>query len=101
VGIGGVGGFGVQIAAALGAAVIAIDVDQSKLDLAAQHGAALALNVTTMDERELKKRVRSFSKESGKRGLGLKIFETSGTPAGQQTAFGLLDFGAHLAVVGF
>ena len=32
---------------------------------------------------------------------GLKIFETSGTASGQQTAFGLLDFGAYLAIVGF
>jgi 6-hydroxycyclohex-1-ene-1-carbonyl-CoA dehydrogenase len=31
----------------------------------------------------------------------LKIFEMSGTPAGQATAFGLLDHGAYLAVVGF
>lgn len=101
VGVGGVGGFGVQIAAALGAAVIAIDVDQGKLDLAAQHGAALAVNARELDDRELKKRVRAFAKGSGKRGIGLKVFETSGTTAGQQAAFNLLDFGGYLAVVGF
>ena len=39
--------------------------------------------------------------DRGHPGLGLKIFETSGTPAGQRTAFDLLDPGAHLAVVGF
>ena len=32
IGVGGVGGFGVQIAAALGATVVAIDVDQARLD---------------------------------------------------------------------
>src|SRR5574337_175049 len=37
VGAGGVGGFGVQIAAALGAAVVAIDIDQQRLELVAQH----------------------------------------------------------------
>ena len=101
VGVGGVGGFGVQIAAAKGAAVVAVDVDQQRLDLAAQHGASLALNAREVDEKELKKRVRAFAKESGKKGIGLKVFETSGTPAGQQTAFNLLDFGGYLAVVGF
>ena len=101
VGVGGVGGFGVQIAAALGAAVIAIDVDQAKLDVAAQHGASLTLDAGSGNEKELKSAVRSFVKQSGRSGIGLKIFETSGTPAGQTMAFGLLDYGAYLAVVGF
>lgn len=101
VGVGGVGGFGVQIAAALGAAVIAIDIDPGKLELAAQHGASLTFNSSEMNEKDLKAAVRNFGKQSGRRGIGLKLFETSGTPAGQQTAFGLLDFGGYLAVVGF
>jgi 6-hydroxycyclohex-1-ene-1-carbonyl-CoA dehydrogenase len=101
IGVGGVGGFGVQLAAALGAAVVAIDVDRDRLDLAAEHGAALVLPADELDPDEIKRSVRSFVKESGRRGLGLKIFETSGSPAGQQTAFGLLAPGAHLAVVGF
>jgi 6-hydroxycyclohex-1-ene-1-carbonyl-CoA dehydrogenase len=101
VGAGGVGGFGVQIAAALGAAVIAIDVDREKCQLAAAHGAGLVLDPAVMHEKDLKAAVRNFARQSGRKGIGLKIFETSGTPAGQQTAFGLLDFGAHLAVVGY
>jgi 6-hydroxycyclohex-1-ene-1-carbonyl-CoA dehydrogenase len=99
VGTGGVGGFGVQIASAHGAEVIAIDVDSSRLELAASHGASLTLQAG--DPRELKKAVKDFRKKSGHKGIGLKIFETSGTPAGQQTAFALLDPGAHLAVVGY
>jgi 6-hydroxycyclohex-1-ene-1-carbonyl-CoA dehydrogenase len=101
VGVGGVGSFGVQIAAALGAAVVAIDIDPSKLGLAAQHGAGLTLNSSSMNEKDLKSAVRNFAKQSGRRGIGLKIFETSGSAGGQQTAFGLLDFGGYLAVVGF
>ena len=101
VGVGGVGGFGVQIAAALGAAVVAIDVDPARLALAAQHGASLTLDAGSMNEKEVKSAVRSFVKQSGRKGIGLKIFETSGTPAGQTTAFGLLDHGGYLAVVGF
>jgi 6-hydroxycyclohex-1-ene-1-carbonyl-CoA dehydrogenase len=99
VGAGGIGGFGVQIAAALGAAVVAIDVDTDRLELASGHGAALALN--PRECADVKSAVRSFARQSGRYGIGLKIFETSGTAAGQQTAFSLLDPGAHLAVVGY
>jgi len=101
VGVGGIGGFGVQIAAALGAAVVAIDIDRERLDLASWHGASFALDASTASAKDLKAAVRSFVKESGRKGLGLRIFEMSGTPAGQAIAFGLLDHGAHLAVVGF
>jgi len=100
VGVGGVGGFGVQIAAARGAAVAAIDVDAERLELAAQHGASLTLDAKA-GFKELKAAIRSFAKQSGRRNVGLKIFETSGTPAGQATAFGLLEPGSYLAVVGF
>lgn len=101
IGVGGIGGFGVQIAAALGAAVVAIDVDAERLDLLAKHGASLTLDPRGVPEKELKASVRSFVKQSGRKGIGLKIFETSGTPQGQATAFGLLDHGAYLAVVGY
>jgi len=101
VGAGGIGGFGVQIAAALGSAVVAIDVDQERLEQAAQHGAGLTLHASSTDLKSMKSAVRKFAVESGRKGIGLKIFEMSGTPSGQATAFGLLDHGAYLAVVGF
>lgn len=101
VGAGGVGGFGVQIAAAMGAAVVAIDVDQQRLDLIARHGAGLVLNASSTEPKALKGAVRDFTKSAGRKGIGLKIFEMSGTPAGQATAFNLLDHGAYLGVVGF
>jgi len=101
VGVGGVGGFGVQIAAALGAAVVAIDVDPLRLELASKHGAKLVLDATSTDLKGLRAAVRSFIKDSARQGIGLKIFEMSGTPSGQTTAYGLLDHGAYLAVVGF
>ncbi len=101
VGVGGVGGFAVQIAAALGAAVAAIDVDQQRLDLASRHGAGLVLDASSADLKGLKSAIRTFSKEHALKGIGLKIFEMSGTPAGQSTAFGLLDHGAYLSVVGY
>jgi len=101
VGAGGVGGFGVQLAAALGAEVVAIDIDAKRLDLATRHGASLALDASTTELKEIRKSVRAFVRDLGRPSLGLKIFETSGTPQGQETAYGLLDPGAHLAVVGY
>lgn len=101
VGAGGVGGFGVQIAAALGAAVAAIDVEGSRLELATAHGAALALDSSALDGRQLKAAVREFASQAKRSGVGLKIFETSGTAGGQRTAWSLLGPGAHLAIVGF
>jgi 6-hydroxycyclohex-1-ene-1-carbonyl-CoA dehydrogenase len=101
VGVGGIGGFGVQVASALGAAVVALDVDDDRLKLIASHGADLALNPEELEFKELKSEIRAFAREAGTGGRGLKVFETSGTPSGQRTAFGLLDHGGHLAVVGY
>jgi 6-hydroxycyclohex-1-ene-1-carbonyl-CoA dehydrogenase len=101
VGAGGIGGFGVQIASALRAKVIAIDIDDDRLELARQHGASLTLNAGQCDEKQLKSKVRGFAGQFGFPGSTLKIFEMSGTTHGQLTAFGLLDFGAYLAVVGY
>src|SRR5712691_5622456 len=70
-------------------------------DVAVIIGAGLVLNARTADLKGIKGAIRAFTKESGRKGMGLKIFEMSGTPAGQTTAFGLLDHGAYLAVVGF
>jgi 6-hydroxycyclohex-1-ene-1-carbonyl-CoA dehydrogenase len=91
----------VQIAAALGAAVVAIDLDRSRLELAAAHGAALCLDAGELDGRDLKAAVRRFAEQAERPGIGLKIFETSGSAAGQRTAWALLGPGAHLAVVGY
>ncbi len=101
VGAGGVGGFGIQIAAAYGAAVVAIDIDTERLEQAAEHGAGLTLNAKDLDFKAIKSEVKQFRKGSGRTGIGLKVFETSGTPQGQTTAFGLVDFGGYLAVVGY
>jgi len=100
VGVGGVGGFGVQIAKARGATVIAIDPDAERRELALAHGAALALD-PTVQEPSLRDRLKAFIKENRLPAEEWKVFETSGTPAGQTTAMGLLPRGGHLAVVGF
>ena len=101
IGTGGVGGYAVQIAAALKATVVAIDVDQAKLDKLAAYGAALTLNARNQEARQMKKVIAGFARQQGLRETEWKIFECSGTLAGQTMAFDLLTFGAHLAVVGF
>lgn len=101
VGVGGVGGYGVQVARAFGATVAALDVDQGKLDAIAGVGAALTLNVRDVQGRDLKKAIQEFAKRNGCPDTRWKIFECSGTAAGQDTAFGLLNHGATLSVVGF
>lgn len=100
VGAGGVGGFGVQIARALGASVVAIDVDEERLALAARHGAELTV-LGKGEPGELKKQVQARIKERGLPPYEHKIFETSGHPAGQLLAFALLGYGATLSVVGY
>lgn len=100
IGVGGVGGFGVQIARALGALVLAVDVDPAKLEAIAPYCAA-TFNAKEMPFKDLRTAVTEAVKKAGGRRTEWKIFETSGTAAGQQTAFGLLTHGAALAVVGF
>ncbi len=101
IGVGGVGGYAVQVASAMGARVVAIDVVQDKLESLKDYGADLILNSRDINGRDLKKAVKNFARENGLRQTEWKIFECSGTGAGQRTAYGLLTFGARLAVVGF
>lgn len=100
VGVGGVGGFGAQIAKSFGAAVVAIDVDPGRLEALGPY-VDQCYNAAEMPFKELRKAVSNFVKEQGRRRTEWKIYETSGTAAGQKTAFGLLTFGASLSVVGF
>ena len=101
VGAGGVGGFGVQVAAARGAAVVAIDVDRSRLATLAVHGAALTLDARQHDFKALKQSVKTFADAREIPSWRQFVFETSGTVEGQATAFGLLGRGGYLGVVGF
>jgi 6-hydroxycyclohex-1-ene-1-carbonyl-CoA dehydrogenase len=101
VGAGGVGGFGVQISAALGAATVAVDIDEARLSRMARHGAALTLNPAHADAKTLRKTIRGFAETHGVPTWRTKIFEASGHPAGQALAFGLLGHGSLLSVVGY
>jgi 6-hydroxycyclohex-1-ene-1-carbonyl-CoA dehydrogenase len=101
IGVGGVGTYCVQIAAAFGAHVVAIDVDQKKLDAIADYGAGLTINSAETDFKSLKKGIGGQAKEWGCPKHSWKIFECSGHAGGQQTAYGLLTYASTLLVVGF
>jgi 6-hydroxycyclohex-1-ene-1-carbonyl-CoA dehydrogenase len=101
VGAGGVGGYAVQIAAAFGAKAVAIDVDPGKLAGVADVGASLTLDPSAMDFKTLKKEIAAKAQAWRCPAHGWKIFECSGTTAGQETAFGLLGYAGTLLVVGF
>ncbi len=101
-GVGGVGGYCAQIAAAYGATVVAIDVNDEKLAALPVTAAALRINARGTAVRDLKASVQAFAKAQGLRDRSeWTIFECSGTRAGQETAFGLMNHGATLGVVGF
>jgi 6-hydroxycyclohex-1-ene-1-carbonyl-CoA dehydrogenase len=101
VGAGGVGGFGVQISAALGALVVALDVDDARLARLAPYGVSLGLNPAAADPKSLRKTIRDFAQAHRVPSWRLRIFEASGHPAGQSLAFGLLGPGSVLVVVGY
>jgi len=100
VGVGGVGGFGVQLSGAVGAHVVAIDADARRL-AAYEDQAELTIDASGLEPREVRKKVRAFIKEQGLRDSPVRVFETSGNPAGQALAFQLVERGGSLCVVGF
>lgn len=101
VGAGGVGGFGIQIAASLGAHVVAIDTSAQRLEMLGDYGAHTTCNPTELDFKAIKKTIKGLAKEHEIPSWRWKIFETSGSAAGQSTAFGLVGHGSYLSVVGF
>ena len=81
--------------------MIAVDIDDARLEPMLTHGATAAVNSAGLDPREVRDRVREHARSLGFGADGWKIFECSGTTAGQETAYGLLGPAAVLAVVGF
>lgn len=101
VGVGGVGTYAVQIAAALGAHVVAIDVAAARLGCIANYGAALTIDSSAHDFKSIRKQISGFATSHDIPAHSWKIFECSGHPAGQDTAFSLLTYASTLMVIGF
>ncbi|NOZ07776.1 MAG: 6-hydroxycyclohex-1-ene-1-carbonyl-CoA dehydrogenase [FCB group bacterium] len=101
IGVGGIGIYMVQHAHNAGAVVIALDIDDDKLETARQQGADHILNSRELQPHEVKKQIRGLVKAHSLPPLQWKIFETSGTAQGQTVAFALLSFAGTLGIVGF
>ncbi len=101
IGVGGVGIYGAQIAKIFGAKVIALDISNEKLDIAFSLGIDSALNIKDLDIKTIKEKIKEISKKLFAPKFGWKIFEFSGTKAGQQLAFNLVTFASTLSIVGF
>jgi 6-hydroxycyclohex-1-ene-1-carbonyl-CoA dehydrogenase len=100
VGVGGVGLYCAQLAAAAGALVVAVDVDPRRLAAAEALG-YVPLDARAVAAKDLKKVVAGIARERAARATEWKVFECSGAKAGQEAAWSLLVHGATLMVVGF
>lgn len=94
IGCGGIGLNVVQMAAALGARVIAVDLADSKLEWATRLGAIATVNPQRADR--LDKEVRRIAG-----GFADIAFEAIGSSKAQEQAFSCLRAGGRLVLVGF
>lgn len=101
VGAGGVGAFVAQIARARGARVVICDVNADRLAAATRLGADLAVNVKDREAKDVRKEVHGAAKEWQPVSMGWRIFECSGTAAGQTLAYTMLAQAATMVIVGF
>jgi len=101
IGAGGIGSFGIQIAAARGAKVAAVDIDDARLARALEFGASAVVNTSGLDPKAARKAVQAACKEAGLERVGLKVLEMSGTAAGQELAWSLMSFNGVVGIVGF
>lgn len=100
---GGVGSFMTQVAKAMGArAVIGVDINARKLDFMRGYGADYTIDPKGKNSKEVKELFKAYCKENGlPANYGWKIFEVTGTKAGQELALALLSFVGTLVVVGY
>ena len=101
VGAGGVGSYVAQIAATLGARVVACDVDHGRLDQVQRLGIGQICHVRDRAAREVRQELHALAANWGIPSLRWRIFECSGTLAGQTLAFALLARAATLVQVGY
>ena len=100
---GGLGVYATQICSALGAKeVIGIARNPEKLKRALDFGATHIISSVDKSPRDMRDEFRSYCKEKGlPTNYGWKIFEWTGTAAGQAIALELLSFIGKLVMCGF
>jgi len=101
IGTGGVGLYMAQHAHNAGATVIALDIDNAKIEAVKQQGADFGICTRDLDVRAIKKAIRAVVKEHNLPNFQWKVFETSGSTAGQTVAFSLLSFAGTVGIIGF
>lgn len=98
IGIGGIGTFALQIAAAFGAKTAAIDIDPGKRERAKALGATWVFDPASTDAKTMKKTLMGESDVCSAR---WRILEMSGTARGQELGWALLPHAGTLGVIGF
>jgi 6-hydroxycyclohex-1-ene-1-carbonyl-CoA dehydrogenase len=100
---GGVGVYMAQMAKAFGAkTVVGIARNPEKLERALKYGADFVINSTDKSARDIRSEFRGLCKANGlPHNYGWKIFEVTGSKAGQEIALALLSFIGKLIWVGF
>ncbi|MEE8418553.1 MAG: 6-hydroxycyclohex-1-ene-1-carbonyl-CoA dehydrogenase [Dehalococcoidales bacterium] len=101
---GGLGVYATQILSALGAKeVVAIARNPERLKRALEYGATHTIQSSSdKDARAVRDELRIYAKEKGIPGnYGWKIFEWTGTAAGQKIGLELVSFVGKLVIAGF
>ena len=100
---GGVGTYVTQLAKAFGAGtVVAIDLDQEKLERMLDYGADLFISSAGKSAKDIRYEFRALCKEHGlPHNYGWKIFEVTGAGAGQEVSLALLSFIGKLVWIGY
>ena len=99
---GGLGVYATQILAAMGAKeVVGIARNPQKLERAMKYGATYTISTVDKSARDVRDAFRAYSKEKGLPNFGWKIFEWTGTAAGQEIGLELLSFVGTLVIAGY
>lgn len=96
-GVGGLGGFAIQVPKLMGANSIALDIDDEKLAFAERLGADTGMNVAGAQAKEVKGKLESWTKGR----LADVFVDLVGTEESQKCAVSLLARGGKLLQVGY
>jgi 6-hydroxycyclohex-1-ene-1-carbonyl-CoA dehydrogenase len=99
IGVGGVGGYAAQIAATFGGIVVGIDINADRLGVIAGR-CALTLDAREMTTADLQGAITAFAEARGLRQSEWIILECSGSRAGREAAYSLINKRAVVAVIG-
>lgn len=99
---GGIGVYMTQIASVMGAReVVAIARNQEKLQRSLEYGATAAISTLDKGVKDVREEFRAYCKDKKLPSFGWKIFECTGSMAGQEIGLELLGFVGMMLVVGY